>query len=195
MTMAAGESIEMIVMGVSAGGLHVMTKLLEDLPPAFPVPIVVVQHRSKDQRTLLEEVLQAKCQIKIRQANEKERPKAGSVYFAPADYHLLLEEDGCFSLSCDQAVNYSRPSIDILFETAADTFGSNVLAILLTGANSDGAKGMLKVKQKGGMTIAQRPASAEFSTMPQAAITANAAKQVKDINEIKLLLLGLAKNK
>src|SRR5215216_3022249 len=105
------EEYKVVVMGVSAGGLNVMTKLLEDLPSDFPIPIVVVQHRSKDQRTLLEEVLQAKCRIRIKQADEKEKPKKGTVYFSPADYHLLFEEDGCFSLSCDDPVNYSRPSI------------------------------------------------------------------------------------
>jgi two-component system chemotaxis response regulator CheB len=187
------EKFKMIVVGVSAGGLNAMTSLLKDLPSDFPIPMVVVQHRSKDQRTLLEEVLQAKCRIQIKQADEKERPKKGTVYFAPADYHLLFEEDSCFSLSCDDPVNYSRPSIDILFETAADVFKKNVLAIILTGANNDGMKGMLKIRKKGGTTIAQKPASAEFSIMPQAAIDANAVQHVMDITEIKMLLLGLEK--
>ena len=188
------EDYKVIVIGVSAGGLNVMTKLLEDLPPNFSIPIVVVQHRSKDQRNLLEEIMQARCRIDIKQADEKEKPKAGMVYFAPADYHLLFEEDGCFSLSCDNPVNFSRPSIDILFETAADAFAKNVLAIILTGANNDGMNGLLKIKMKGGTTIAQKPASAEFSSMPQAAINANAVEYVMELAEIKTLLLGLAKN-
>jgi two-component system chemotaxis response regulator CheB len=185
---------KIILIGVSAGGLNVMTKLLKDLPSDFPIPVVVVQHRSKDQRTLLEEVMQAKCMIQIKQADEKEKPKPGAVYFAPADYHLLFEEDGCFSLSCEAPVNYSRPSIDVLFETAADSFKKNVLAIILTGANNDGMKGMQKIRMKGGTTIAQKPASAEFSHMPQAAINANAVQHILEVSEIKLLLLGLAKN-
>ena len=184
---------EAIVIGTSAGGLLALTTLLEPLPADFQIPVLVVQHRSKDERNLLEDLLAAKCKIGIKQADEKEKIQKGMVYFAPPDYHLLVERDFTLSLSCDAKVHYSRPSIDILFETAAIAYKTNVLGIVLTGANADGALGVKTIKKLGGSTIAQHPATAQFPVMPQAAIATGCIDKVLDLNEIKNLLIRLSK--
>ena len=112
-------TIEAVVIGTSAGGLHALSTLLESLPENYPLPVIIVQHRANDDRTLLEDVLSQKCKIRIRQAEEKEKIQNGVVYFAPPDYHLLIEKERTFSLTSDESVKYSRPAIDVLFETAA----------------------------------------------------------------------------
>ena len=173
-----------VVIGTSAGGLFALTSILEYLPEDFGLPVIVVQHRSKDEKNLLEEVLSQKCKIKIRQADEKESIRAGTVYFAPPDYHLLIERNRTFSLTSDPKVNYSRPSIDVLFETAAVVYKHRLLAIILTGANHDGAAGIKLVKEYGGTTIAQEPDSAQFPAMPKAAIDTGAIDQVLHLKEI-----------
>jgi two-component system chemotaxis response regulator CheB len=178
-----------VIIGASAGGLFAVSDILEQLPGNYPIPIVVVQHRLKDQRDLLEQVLQSKCLIKVKQADEKEKIRGGLVYIAPPDYHLLIEEDETFSLTTDMPVRFSRPSIDVLFETAAHAFGKTLIAIILTGASSDGAAGMIEIKKHGGLTIAQDPAEAEFSFMPEASIRTNAINYVWKIPEIKQFLL------
>jgi len=182
---------EAIVIGVSAGGLEALTVLLCDLPADFAIPIIIVQHRAKDEKNLLEEILQAKCKLTVKQADEKEQIEPGKIYFAPANYHLLIEDDHSFSLTSDTFVNYSRPSIDILFETAAEVFRSNLVGIILTGSNSDGAEGIKKIKDFGGATISQDPASADYSYMPQAAVNTNSVNQVLHLNEIKKFILSL----
>lgn len=184
---------EAVVIGVSAGGLAALTKLLGVLPASYPVPVVVVQHRSRDERFLLEEVLQVKCKIRIRQVDEKEAMKPGFVYLAPPDYHLLMEEDRSFSLSYEPPVNYSRPSIDVLFETAAQVIGTKLLGIILTGANADGAYGMKMIRKYGGMTIAQDPATADYPDMPEAAIRTGSIQKIMELDAIGDFLLALAK--
>jgi two-component system, chemotaxis family, protein-glutamate methylesterase/glutaminase len=184
---------EAIVIGVSAGGLAVLSSILGRLPPDFPLPVIINQHRSKDERTLLEEILQTKCAIRIRQAEEKESIRHGVVYFAPPDYHLLIEKDRTFSLTCDGPVNYSRPSIDLLFETASEAYGGKLIGVILTGSNSDGARGIRTVRQRGGLTIAQDPAKANFPGMPRAAIDTGSIQHILDPAEITDLLLQLAK--
>ena len=183
------EKYKAIVIGTSAGGLSALSVILEKLPPDYPVPIMVVQHRSKNQRDLLEEVLQNKCKIRIKQADEKEKIEGGFVYIAPPDYHLLVEADKTFSLSSDEPVRFSRPSIDVLFETAAIVFKDTLVAIVLTGANNDGAAGIVEVKKYGGLTIAQDPAEAQFSAMPDAAITTTKVKYTWTLLEIQDFLL------
>lgn len=187
----AKNECEAVVMGVSAGGLFALSMILEKLPEDYPVPIIIVQHRSRDERTLLEEVLQVKCRIRIKQADEKEHIKSQIVYFAPPDYHLLIEGDKTFSLSCEPPVNYSRPSIDVLFETACSVYKDHLVAIILTGANNDGARGIQKIKKSGGLTIAQKPSTAAFPFMPQAAIDRNGIQLILELNEITDFLLQL----
>lgn len=182
-----------IVIGASAGGLYVMIRILKFLPVSFNKPVIVVQHRSRDERSLLEEVLQQKSSISIKQADEKELIRPGTVYFAPPDYHLLIERDHTFSLSCDAPVNYSRPSIDVLFETAADVYKEKLLAIILTGANKDGAYGIKKIATMGGTTIAQAPETADYPEMPRAAIRTGYVQQVLGPEAIGQLLLDIMK--
>lgn len=182
---------KVIVIGVSAGGLFALTAIFSNLPVDYPFPIIVVQHRSKDHKELLEEVLQSKCNIKILQANEKEKIKNGYVYIAPPDYHLLIEDDFTFSLSSDERVSYSRPSIDVLFESAAKVYKNKLIGIILTGANSDGASGIKAIYEYGGLTIAQNPEEAQFPYMPAACIETNCIKHIMILSEIHTFLLEL----
>jgi two-component system chemotaxis response regulator CheB len=184
---------EAIVIGVSAGGFFALIGILAELPADFPLPIVVIQHRSKDEGVLLEDVLQSKCKIRIKQADEKEQIEGGLVYIAPADYHLLIEKNRSFSLNCDAPINFSRPSIDVLFETAAEVYGDKLIGIILTGANKDGAAGIEAIKKLGGITVAQNPASANFPVMPKAAIDTGSVQYVFELEEVKNFLLDLGK--
>jgi two-component system chemotaxis response regulator CheB len=165
------------------------------LPADFPIPVIVVQHRSKDERNLLEEVTQVKCKLTIKQADEKEAIKEGTAYFAPPNYHLLIEKNGTFSLSYDAPVNYSRPSIDVLFETAAEVYKNKLLGIILTGANKDGARGMKTIRQHGGTTIAQQPDTAEYPEMPQSAINTGYIQHIMSPDEIGWYLLCSVKTR
>ena len=171
-----------IVVGTSAGGFHAVSEILGKLPIDFPVPVIVVQHRAKESQDLFEEVLQRKCAITIKQADEKEHIQSGKVYVAPPNYHLLIETDRTFSLSLDPPVQYSRPSIDVLFESAALAYKDKLIGIILTGSNSDGAAGISSVRKMGGLTIAQDPGEAQYSLMAQASIN---TKQVQHIWKLK----------
>jgi two-component system chemotaxis response regulator CheB len=184
---------EAVVIGVSAGGLAALSGILQELPANYPLPVIVIQHRSKDQRTLLEEVMQARCRMRVKQADEKEKIEGGVVYFAPADYHLLIEKDRSFSLSCEEPVNFSRPSVDLLFETASEVYENKLIGVILTGSNSDGAAGIQAIKARGGLTIAQDPGNALFPAMPQAAINTGSVYSVLTVEEIKNFLLEIAK--
>jgi two-component system chemotaxis response regulator CheB len=179
-----------VVIGTSAGGLIALSMLLEKLPFNYPVPIIVVQHRSKEPRELLEEILQNKCTMRIKQADEKETIESGFIYVAPPDYHLLIESDFTFSLAADEAVHYSRPSIDVLFESAASVYKNQLVGIILTGANSDGAKGISTIAENGGLTIAQRPDEALFPAMPLASIETKKVALVFTLSEIQSFLLN-----
>ena len=180
-----------IVIGASAGGLYALSALLEKLPADFRLPLIVVQHRSKDHREILEEVLQSKCKVKVKQVDEKERIEDNCVYIAPPDYHLLIENDRTFSLSCDEYVRFSRPSIDVLFESAAMVYRNKLIGIILTGANNDGAAGIKTIDASGGLTIAQSPQEAQFPVMPEAAINTKGVKQIRSIAEIATFLVNI----
>ena len=181
-----------VVIGCSAGGLQALIILLGDLPVKCQIPIMVVQHRSKDERDLLEEVLQNRCKIRIRQADEKQTIESSCVYIAPPDYHLLVEQDMTFSLTTDEKVNYARPSIDILFETAAEVYRNKLVGIILTGANSDGSNGIKAIRKNRGLTIAQDLAEAEYPTMPEAAVKSGAVDKILRLEEIRQFLLKQA---
>lgn len=159
-----------IVIGVSAGGMEALTRLFAHIPKDFPLSILVVQHMHKLQNDYFITHHNSTCILPVKEAEEKEKIRSGTIYFAPPDYHLLVEEDETLALSVDEKVNYSRPSIDVLFESAADVYKEKLIGIILTGANNDGAEGMRIIKQNGGFTIAQDPQDAEFPVMPQSAI-------------------------
>lgn len=180
-----------VVIGVSAGGLQALIHVLGALPVNYSIPVIVVQHRGKDHKYLLEEVLQTKCLLHVKQVDEKESIMSGYIYTAPPDYHLLIESDKTFSLTTDIHVKHSRPSIDLLFTTAAEVYKDNLIGIILTGASSDGAEGLLEIKNAGGLTIAQDPKTAEYSYMPQASINIGAIEHILTLEEIRSFLIKL----
>ncbi len=187
----SGSLHKAVVIGVSAGGLEVMKRLLPLIPAGFPLPVIVVQHLHPLQDRFFLEILGRSCALEVREAEEKERAVPGVVYFAPPNYHLLMELDATFSLSVDEKVNYSRPSLDVLFETAAEAFGRGLIGIVLTGAGKDGAVGLRRIKEKGGITIVQDPATAEFPLMPSAAMAESEVDHVMNIEEIARFLSEL----
>jgi two-component system chemotaxis response regulator CheB len=158
-----------VVIGASAGALEALTAILPALPAHFPLPLMVVVHMPPDKPSVLTELFRARCHIQVREAEDKEPVNGGTAYFAPPDYHLLVEADGYLSLSNDEPVLHSRPSIDVLFESAADVYGPALIAIVLSGANHDGAVGLKAVCEAGGMTIVQCPKGAFAAAMPEAA--------------------------
>lgn len=173
-----------VFIGSSAGGLTALSAIFSALPADFALPIVVVQHRAKGNRDLLEEVLGHKSPLRVEQASEKEKILPSRIYIAPPDYHLLIEEDMTFSLSSTEAVVHSRPSIDVLFESAALALGPRLIGIVLTGASSDGSRGLAAIRQAGGVTIAQDPREAEYPAMPQAAINNGSVDHVFPLRAI-----------
>lgn len=187
---------KIIVIGCSKGGFTALTQLLKPIPKDYPNPILVVQHRQKYDKTSLEELLRHRLQVKVKQADEKEKIAGSVIYIAPPDYHLLLEKDFTLSLSSDQLVNYSRPSIDVLFETAAEAAKEKLIGIILTGANGDGAFGIKTIRIHGGTTIAQDPSSAECGIMPEMAIKTGMVQKIFDLSGISAFLLSIyEKNK
>jgi len=163
---------EVVVMGGSAGSLDALSHILPLLPGNFPLPILVVVHLPPDKDSVLAEVLQNKCALAVREAEDKEPLVPHTVYFAPPDYHLLVENDRSLSLSCDEPQLFSRPSIDVLFESAADAVGPGLVGIILSGANNDGAAGLAAVVREGGVALVQSPGEALSAAMPEAAAKA-----------------------
>lgn len=150
--------------------MKALTILLPYLPENYPLSVIVVLHLHPRQNRYFLEHYSQFCALNVKEADEKENIQAGYVYFAPPNYHLLVENNKTFSLSTDEKVNYSRPSIDVLFESAAAVYGPRLAAILLTGANNDGAEGLRLIKEKGGLVIVQDPQSADSAYMPEAAL-------------------------
>ena len=179
---------KIVVIGVSAGGTDALCKILGTLPASFPLPVVIVQHLHPDQNGYMIEHLNKIWRINVEEAIDKTVIKKGNIYFAPSDYHLLIEDENTFALSLDEKVCYSRPSIDVLFKSAADVYGEAILAIILTGANSDGTEGIKYIKKKGGMTIAQDPKDAYSPIMPQSAIHTGKIDKILTLNEISDIL-------
>lgn len=159
-----------VVIGASAGALEALTRILPSLPAGYPLPIMVVVHVPPDKRSVLAELFRAKCQLDVVEVEDKEPIRPGIVYFAPPDYHLLVEADRTLSLSNEEPVLFSRPSIDVLFESAAEVWGSDLIGIILTGANHDGAQGLKAVSAAGGSAIVQDPAEAFAAAMPEGAL-------------------------
>jgi two-component system, chemotaxis family, protein-glutamate methylesterase/glutaminase len=177
-------SYELVVVGASWGGLHALGRLLSDLPPEFEPPVVIAQHRHPDsQQGTLMQLLQQKAHGAVVEAEDKLAIEPRHVYIAPSDYHLLVER-GSLALSVEERVRFARPSIDVLFESAADAYGDGVIGIILTGANDDGALGLARIKEQGGIAVIQDPAAATKRAMPDAAIATTAADAVLPLEEI-----------
>jgi two-component system chemotaxis response regulator CheB len=173
-----------VVVGVSAGGLDALKELLAAIPAGFGLAVVIVQHLHPRQDRFFIEFLSQSCPVPVREAEEKEAVTPGVVYFAPPNYHLLIESDKTFSLSIDEKVNFSRPSIDVLFESAAEAYGPDLVGVILTGASRDGAAGLRKIKERGGMAIVQDPATAQFPAMPLAALAETEVDHVLSLERI-----------
>lgn len=176
------------MIGASAGALEALSAILPTLPADFALPVIIVIHVPPDRKSLLAELMQAKCCIPVREADDKEPIRSGTIYFAPPDYHLLVETDKSLALSSDEAVMFSRPSIDVLFETAAEAYGPDLIAVVLTGANSDGASGLKSVVEAGGTALIQDPASSFASAMPLAALEACPESRVMSLSSISRFL-------
>jgi two-component system chemotaxis response regulator CheB len=182
---------QLIVIGASWGGLHAVGKILSALPEQTDAAVVVAQHRRMDATDGgLASILALRSPMPVSDADDKQPILPGHVYLAPPDYHLLIQH-GWFSLSTDVHVHFARPSIDVLFESAADAYGDQVIGLILTGANEDGAAGLARIKKRGGVAIVQDPATAERSEMPGAALAATAADAILPLDAIGPFLYGL----
>lgn len=179
---------EAVVIGASAGALEALSAILPKLPATFTLPIMVVVHIPPDRSSVLADLFRAKCRIPVQEAEDKEPIRPGTIYFAPPDYHLLVESNKCLALSSDEPELFSRPSIDVLFETAADAYGAGLIAIILTGANHDGAKGLRAVIDAGGTALIQDPEGAFASAMPEAAIRLCPESRVSSLEQIATYL-------
>jgi len=182
---------EAIVIGVSAGGLSALEIIFKQLDANFCLPILVVQHLSPSSENYLPVHFSARYPQNFKEADDKEEIRSNTIYFAPPNYHLLVEYDRHLALSADERVNFSRPAIDVLFESAADVFANKLIGIILTGASSDGAVGLEKIKRYGGLAIVQDPKTAEAQAMPTAAIAATDVDHILTLEEIGPFLNSL----
>lgn len=182
---------ELVVIGTSLGGLAALEIVLGSLPEYFPLAVAVVQHRGLDSNDVLSLVLQLHCALPVGEPDDKDPIEPGRIYLAPSDYHLLVDR-GSFALSTEPRVSHARPSIDVLFESAASAYGPGLVGVVLTGANSDGAVGLSRIKERGGVTVVQSPATAESAVMPEAAIAASKVDRILTLQEIGAFLLGCA---
>ena len=178
-----GARYEIAVIGTSWGGLAALRELVSCLPGDLPLPVVVIQHRHKLSDGALPQLLQDRTSLRVCEVEDKMPMECGSVYVAPADYHLLVERD-YFTLSMEEPIRYSRPSIDLTFSSAADVFGAKTIGAVLTGANADGAAGLKRIAERGGAALVQEPATAESPAMPTAALKAVPSARVMTIAAI-----------
>lgn len=187
-------AFSVVVIGTSWGGMRALEVLLSGLPSSFSIPIVIVQHRHKDSDLALASLLQQYSALPVIEVEDKTPMLPGRVYIAPANYHLLLESSHpsvdypYFSLSTEAPVLHARPAIDVLFESAAQAYGQQVIGIILTGASADGAKGLAAIKDRGGFTLVQDPATAESPVMPEAAIAATGVDQILPLTDMPAAL-------
>lgn len=179
---------KIVLIGGSAGSLDVLMDLLPQLKASLPYPIILVLHRKASNDFILTDLLAAKTSMQVREAEEKDVPLPGYIYIVPGDYHLLFEKDHSFTLDYSERVNYSRPSIDVVFQSAAEVYGKRTVGIVLSGANADGTEGCQYIRQKGGIAIAQRPDSAEVPYMPENAIANMAVDRVLNVDEMAAYL-------
>jgi two-component system, chemotaxis family, protein-glutamate methylesterase/glutaminase len=184
-------SVDLVAVGASWGGLDTLRVILRDLPPSLDAAVVIAQHRSPDShRTAFRDLLGAATRLRLREGGDKDDVRAGTVYLAPPDYHLLVDP-GMLSLSTDAPVSYARPSIDVLLHSAAESYRERCVGVILTGANADGAQGLARVVELGGTAIVQDPAEAIRAEMPRAALAAVPSARVAKAAEIASLLVEL----
>ena len=183
--------VEAIVVGASAGGVEALLTLLGSLRAGFGLPIIIVLHLPEERRSQLVEVFARRLALPVAEASDKQDIMPGTVYFATPGYHLSVEQDRSLSLSLEDRLHHSRPSIDFLFESAADAYGPALAAVLLTGANHDGARGLAQVKRQGGLTVVQDPDDAQVDTMPRAALKTHQPDYILPIHGIGRLLVEL----
>ncbi len=181
-----------VVIRSSAGGLNALDTLLSDIKVVLPVPMFIAQHIGSFRDIFLAELLGRLTPMKVVEAEDKMIIEPGTVYIAPANYHMLIESESAISLSIDEKVNYSRPSIDVLFESAAPVFRDRLLGVILTGASGDGAKGIAAIADAGGLTLAQKPSSAEYPTMPGEAIATGKVKLILPLPDISKFIAGFS---
>jgi two-component system, chemotaxis family, protein-glutamate methylesterase/glutaminase len=184
--------IEAIVIGASAGGVEALGLILPALPTKFRPALLIVLHLPRERPSLLVDIYEKRCALPVREADDKEPIEPGTVYFAPPDYHMLVERNRQIALSTEEPVHYSRPSVDVLFESAADVYRERLLGVILTGANEDGAAGLHAVHRAGGVTVVQQPDSAKVPLMVVSALQRNPADFVLSLPQIAQLLVGLA---
>lgn len=185
-----GKEFGAIAIGVSAGGIEALEVVLTALPKDFKKTIIIVQHISAGSDGYLAKHFDMICALPVLEVEDKMSINSGTIYFAPSNYHLLVERKKTFALSSQAPVKYSRPSIDVMMETVAEAYHKNLIGIILTGANSDGSDGIEKIKKYGGMTIAQSPETAMVKTMPEAAIATGAIDYIVPLNKISELLIA-----
>ncbi|VXD04433.1 putative chemotaxis protein-glutamate methylesterase [Pseudomonas sp. 8Z] len=183
--------LQALVIGASAGGVEALLTLLAELPPDYRLPVVCLLHVPDRNDSLLAELLARRLRLPVKEAEDKEYLRRGMVYVAPGGYHLSIESDRSFSLSREEPRHFSRPSIDILFESAADTYAAQLAGALLTGANEDGAAGLLAIQQAGGLTLVQTPSDALVPTMPEAALALLQPDYLLPLASMRLLLAEL----
>ena len=186
---------EAIVIGVSSGGMNAMKVIFSLLPKNFIIPIIIVQHIGARSDNQWIKLLNNNSKLYLKEADEKEKIEHGKVYIAPPNYHLMIERNKTFSLTIDERVNYSRPSIDVLFESAAEAYKNKLIGVILTGSNNDGTEGIKQIKEYGGLTIVQDPETAESSYMPASAIAAIQPDCILSLENIIALLIKLDKQK
>ncbi|WP_334186630.1 chemotaxis protein CheB [Noviherbaspirillum sp.] len=176
--------VDMLVVGASAGGVEAVGTLLEALPAGFAAPVAIVLHVPANRPSLLADIYSRRTSLRVKEVEDKEPAMAGTVYIAPPDYHMLVEPNRLFSLSCDDAVHFSRPSIDVLFESAALAYRDRLLGIILTGASADGAAGLTTVRRQGGQAWVQDPDEAQARVMPLAAIAHSGTDQILSLHDM-----------
>lgn len=183
---------EAVVVGVSAGGVEALGILLPALPAVTPFPVVIVVHLPPTKPSLLVDIFTPKCALPVCGIIADAPVAGGTIWFAPPDYHVLIEQDRTFGLSISEPVNYSRPSIDVLFESAAEAYGKGLVGVVLTGASADGALGASRIKETGGAVVVQDPKTAEATALPTSALRRTTPDLVGTLPEIAAFLRGLA---
>ncbi|MFV5687896.1 chemotaxis protein CheB [Flavobacterium sp. ZT3R25] len=186
---------EAIVIGVSSGGMNALKIIFSALPIDFNIPIIIVQHVGVHSDSEWIKLLNKKSHLDIKEADEKEKIEKGKIYIAPPNYHLLIEKDKTFSLTIHERVSFARPSIDVLFESAAEAYKNKLIGIVLTGSNHDGTKGIKRIKECGGLAIIQDPKTAESAYMPNSAIAAIVPDYILSLENIVELLIKIDQQK